>query len=231
MFKVASGPSLRTGRAWRRRIRGGGTKDPIVFVLVLMAATSLGMGVLGGIALLKLRNGATDQPQPYVATEADRDAEKSAQRSSLIRIIREIAPQTLPREKLTAAKADPNYLEKRAASPEKKTPSAERPIRQRKSKPGVARPSGASAPSASEQAQALSFLNYLADQIAGMHVDLRNMSSRVAVAERSLRQLQDKGWFEWLALGVTLAGIIQGLLGAAVAILKWRQAKSAPATA
>ena len=49
--------------------------------------------------------------------------------------------------------------------------------------------------------------------------------------ENNLHQLQDKGWFEWLALGVTLAGTIQGLLSAAVAILKWRQAKSAPATA
>lgn len=202
-----------------------------MFVLILMAATSLGMGALGGIALLKLRNGATDQPQPYIATEADRDAEKSVQRSALTKLIREIAPQILPREQLPVAITDPNYSEKRAAPPEKKTPSAERPIRQRKSKPGVARPSGASTPSASEQAQALSFLNYLADQIAGTHVDLRNMSSRVAVAESNLRQLQDKGWFEWLALGVTLAGIIQGLLGAAVAILKWRQAKSAPATA
>ena len=55
-----------------------------------MAATGLGMGVLGGMSLFRLRNSVVDQPQPYVATADDLSAEKSVQRQAISEILADV---------------------------------------------------------------------------------------------------------------------------------------------
>lgn len=255
MSITASGPSMETGQAWGRR---RWVPDPYIAASLLMAASSIGLGLLGGIVLFNAENSVPDRQPLEAPSPKDVDAETTLQRRKLAELRDAMRSQESSSPVATIGPSSPtppvqdrtsdggarsfqrNHALRRGnarqpqpaarPSPRAPEPPSRAELRVEAVADEVAEIRAELRGLASRIAQANQpITNYLADQIAAMHVEQRTIGSRIAVTEYATQQLHAKSWFDWCGLGATVLAAAASLLTAIRAPLKRLRRKPASA--
>ena len=186
------------------------------YLTILTVLSGLSVAFLFSvIALDKISGSAHHRLAPRIFTNADIEAEKNNQRRIITML--QFIPDAIAGQEFATQSESRQSFAQRSIQPGKDRPETPRQVKSPSPILPLPKPWNDDR-----------LMRYFVDQMARLNIGVQGLSSRLAVAENNIGQLQDlKNWRNWIPLAAAVVAVIQGIATIAFGIIDRRRKKNA----